>query len=55
MDHRDYAGRYRALLQDHDLLFVDPRGAGRPTPLTCRGVGRHAGLARGGGRRRVRP
>ncbi|MFC4536491.1 alpha/beta fold hydrolase [Sphaerisporangium dianthi] len=39
IDHRDYTGRYRDLLQDHDLLLVDPRGVGRSTPLTCRSAG----------------
>ncbi|MFC7387928.1 alpha/beta hydrolase [Sphaerisporangium rhizosphaerae] len=37
--HRDYTGRYRDLLEDHDLLLVDPRGVGRSDPLTCRSAG----------------
>ncbi|RCG32970.1 alpha/beta fold hydrolase [Sphaerisporangium album] len=46
---RDYAGKYRDLLETHDLLLVDPRGVGESDRLTCRAAGwpdLHASRAR---------
>ncbi|MEU5880072.1 alpha/beta fold hydrolase [Spirillospora sp. NPDC047279] len=34
-----YAQMFRGLLEDHDLLLVDPRGVNRSDPVTCGALG----------------
>ncbi|MCR3742632.1 Pimeloyl-ACP methyl ester carboxylesterase [Actinomadura glauciflava] len=34
-----YARMFRGLLEDHDLLLVDPRGVNRSDPVTCGALG----------------